>query len=93
MKLALLSLLLAGCASFDAPVPKEIVHSQFHFTIYERPELLPAPNVHGTATLLDFGGQRVCVVNLRQYPVCLLHEIRHCIEGNWHDEKPNSEDC
>jgi len=34
-----------------------------------------------------------CVITLRQYPECLLHEIRHCFEGQWHDARPNSEDC
>jgi len=88
MKLAMFSLLLAGCAT----QPQQIAYSDFQFHLRVAPEQL-AENVNGTATLLDLGGQRVCVVNLRQYPVCLLHEIRHCIEGNWHDEKPNSEDC
>ena len=94
MKQVVLAVLLSGCASnFSASKPPVIVYPQFHFTIYERPEQL-APNVNGTATLVDFVGSRMCVVNLRKYPRCLLHEIRHCIEGHWHDpDVPNSEDC
>jgi len=99
MKLLLLVLLLTACgdtgkSTFSASKPPVIVHPQFHFTIYERPEQLPAPNVNGTATLVELGGARMCIVNLREYPRCLLHEIRHCIEGDWHDpDVPNDEDC
>ena len=34
-----------------------------------------------------------CKITLKQYPRCLAHEVRHCIEGHWHDERPNGEDC
>lgn len=34
-----------------------------------------------------------CIITLRTYPICLLHEIRHCTEGQWHGNKKSSEDC
>jgi len=33
-----------------------------------------------------------CAIVLKQYPVCLLHEVRHCLEGQWHGGN-SSEDC
>ena len=95
----LLVLLLVACGNtgssvFDADKPPEIVHPAFTFRVLSDPEQLE-PNVRGTATMIDFqDGKRICVVNLREYPKCLLHEIRHCIEGEWHPrDTPNDEDC
>ena len=34
-----------------------------------------------------------CVIYLRQYPVCLQHEMRHCFEGNFHEGHTSDEDC
>ncbi len=34
-----------------------------------------------------------CVIRLKQYPQCLLHEVRHCFEGNWHKHKESDKDC
>lgn len=90
MKYLLLALAVSGCAS--QPNNLGIVHPSFMLHIRQAPEQLE-PNQNGTATLMQLNGQRVCVVNLREYPRCLLHEVRHCIEGAWHDERPNSEDC
>lgn len=40
------------------------------------------------------GKVQLCEIILKRYPVCLLHEIRHCIEGDWHPrDEPNTEDC
>lgn len=35
----------------------------------------------------------LCIITLRKYPICLAHEVRHCLEGSWHDSRPNSDDC
>lgn len=35
----------------------------------------------------------VCFIKLKKYPICLQHEVRHCIEGNFHEGKPSDEDC
>jgi len=34
-----------------------------------------------------------CKIWLREYPTCLLHEIRHCIEGEWHKGHVSDRDC
>lgn len=35
-----------------------------------------------------------CLIELRKYPVCLAHEVRHCFEGHFHQEGTiSSEDC
>lgn len=34
-----------------------------------------------------------CIITLRTYPICLLHEIRHCTEGDWHAGRNSDEDC
>jgi hypothetical protein len=99
MKWILLALLLAACGDtgqtpFSASKPPQIVYPDFQFHIRVEPDQLPKPTVNGTATLMELNGKRICVVNLREYPRCLLHEIRHCIEGDWHDRDiPNAEDC
>jgi hypothetical protein len=93
IRLATLALLaaLTGCAAFDAPV-YNVEHTQFKLTIRVDPNL--PRNINGEAALLEFMGQKHCVITLRQYPMCLLHELRHCVEGHWHDPKvANSEDC
>ena len=35
----------------------------------------------------------VCFIKLKKYPMCLQHEIRHCIEGNWHEGYKSDADC
>jgi hypothetical protein len=99
MKYVFLALLLAACgdtgqSNFSASKPPEIVYPDFVVSIRSEPEQLPKDSVYGTATTMELNGKRMCVINLREYPRCLLHEIRHCIEGDWHDPQiPNSEDC
>ena len=92
LTVVLAAMLLTGCSSFDAP-KHNIIHNQFVLTVREDPNLMP-PNVRGTADLLMFKDTKHCIVTLRKYPQCLLHEVRHCIEEHWHDPKvPNGEDC
>jgi hypothetical protein len=35
----------------------------------------------------------MCYIALREYPTCLAHEVRHCLEGKWHGNEPNHDDC
>ena len=86
----LLVLLLAGCEIFDAPKKPQIVMPQFQFVIVESSAGL-AENEAGRATV--FPNMKICAVQLKEYPRCLLHEIRHCIEGRWHGDAPNGDDC
>ena len=68
----------------------DIKRSNFQVTVVEQPSKL-ADNVLGSATYLPASNH--CVIILRQYPICLLHEIRHCLEGNWHEGRTSDEDC
>lgn len=34
-----------------------------------------------------------CIIYLRNYPQCLAHEVRHCLEGNWHEGKESDSYC
>ena len=85
----LLVLLLAGCEIFDAPKKPQIVMPQFQFTVVDNAKL--PEGIAGSATV--FPNMKICVVALKDYPRCLLHEIRHCIEGKWHGDEPNGDDC
>ena len=84
---ALAVLVLSGCEVFDATQP---VIGRNVFTVSVEEGDLPT-NVNGMATYYEKLG--VCAIVLRKYPTCLAHEMRHCVEGAWHDERPNSEDC
>lgn len=97
--LILAALVLSGCSASYYTASKEpsIVYPRFEVYIQSKPQTLPIQSnsvVNGTAMMMTIDGKRICVINLREYPRCLLHEIRHCIEGHWHpDDIPNSEDC
>lgn len=49
----------------------------------------------GTATMRTNaeGVIVACHIKLTKYPRCLQHEIRHCLEGNWHDGKETRMGC
>lgn len=85
---------LSGCAAFDAE-PYNIIHPISHITITVDPMLGMMPNQYGSHEQ----GQAVvncdtCHITLREYPVCLAHEMRHCIEGQWHPPMvANDDDC
>lgn len=83
-----LSTLLVGCAS--APT-YTIQQTQFKLTVIETSDFLSGnnPAIKGEAEIRP--GE--CVIRLRKYPQCLLHEIRHCVEGNWHEGRNTTEDC
>jgi hypothetical protein len=79
----LLCLMLTGCA---APQVYNIERKTVTVTVVE---------VKGLPTLgrASWGNNGMCFIALREYPKCLQHEMRHCLEGKWHDEKPNDEGC
>ena len=90
IRAAVLCLILAGCQVFDAPEKPQIVYPQFQFVIVESSNGLK-PDEQGMATI--FPNMKVCAVQLKTYPRCLLHEVRHCIEGKWHGDEKNGDDC
>ena len=84
--IAVLCLMLSGCAIFSAPVPR---HNQVSVTV-ELVDSLPN-NYTGMAV---WNGPSCHVRLLRSaYPRCLQHEIRHCFEGPFHGNHASSEDC
>lgn len=89
------ALMLTACGNtgqsiFSASETPEIKRAPFILSVKEEPNL--SPGVPGTATFVE--GSNVCLIKLREYPRCLLHEVRHCIEGEWHRrDVPNGEDC
>ena len=84
--LAFALVILSGCSSFDAPKP--IMQKNVMTIVVTESKDLP-PGVLGMAK--ESGG--LCFIYLREYPYCLQHEVRHCLEGAWHGSQPNSEDC
>lgn len=95
MRILLICLLLTGCAAFD-PEPYNIKHPVSVVTIEVVPQLVRFDHngnlvdVMGTATR---SGDK-CHIKLREYPLCLAHEMRHCIEGQWHPPMvANDDDC
>ena len=81
----LVGALLVGC-SFSGPPPK-MVRSSTSIIVIES-DRLPI-GVKGTAIV---SGDK-CIITLQKYPYCLQHEVRHCLEGNWHQGYNTVEDC
>ena len=82
--ISLLVAALAACTTFDAPRP-----------VLERTASIINFKIDPTLTTLGHAqwvGQ-LCTITLREYPVCLQHEVRHCLEGKWHGATPNNDDC
>jgi len=76
-----LALSLVGC---DAE-PKAIAQDKFRVQL----RVVPGLETRGLAVWQE--GE--CQILLREYPECLLHEVRHCIEGDWHPGRETDEDC
>lgn len=74
---------VAGCGK--TPSINDVKHASTRIHVSQDPSI----NTAGIAYITD----TECVIVLKQYPVCLLHEVRHCLEGQWHGDKPSSEDC
>jgi hypothetical protein len=81
---AIALVMLAGCGSFDPPAPV-LERTTSVITVKVDPNL----KTKGIAT---WAGS-LCTITLREYPVCLQHEVRHCFEGNWHEGRETTEDC
>ena len=80
----LLCVLLTGCDSFDAPRP-----------VLERTASIINVKIDPALTTLGHAqwvGQ-LCTITLREYPICLAHEVRHCLEGEWHGDSLDDSDC
>lgn len=87
-RLLTLSLIaLTGCGSYapDSTVKFDAVNVRFELV-----DNLPM-GINGMAR---WSGAN-CTITMRRsrYPACITHEMRHCVEGEWHDKRPNSDDC
>lgn len=81
---SLLVAVLVACASFDTPEP-----------VLERTASIITVKIDPTLTTLgnsQWSGQ-LCTITLREYPTCLAHEVRHCLEGKWHGNRVSNRDC
>jgi len=76
-----LALLLVGCAQ----EPKAIQQNSFVFGMTIDPELETLGRAEWSTGF--------CKIYLMEYPACLLHEVRHCIEGDWHKGRETDWDC
>lgn len=78
----LLCMALAGCT---APQAYTLERKTVKVTVVEVKQL---PTLGHAAWTGD-----TCFIALREYPTCLQHEMRHCLEGKWHGDTKNDDDC
>lgn len=80
--------LLTGCDSTEEHY--QIQRTAVVVELAGMPADVP-PTVLGRA--VQKGEGAICRIELREYPTCLLHEIRHCFEDNWHAGRDTTEGC
>ncbi|WP_409425453.1 MULTISPECIES: hypothetical protein [unclassified Pseudoalteromonas] len=83
--LILVVFFLGGFEAKQADEVKPFKTATGNFVI-EQDVNLPTMGRHQTV-----GG--VCFIKLQRYPVCMQHEMRHCIEGDWHKGVKSDQDC
>lgn len=90
----IITALLAGCASIATKAPNKhhILQTEVKVTLIKDAKLPRLPN--GMPQLARTTvGDGFCIIELTQYHRCLLHEIRHCFEGDWHKGRETTQDC
>ena len=80
----LLCVLLTACTTLGAPRP--VLERTASIINVKIDQALP------TLGHAQWVGQ-LCTITLREYPVCLQHEVRHCLEGDWHGNRASNRDC
>lgn len=88
--LAFVMLITAGCATLVEHNTRVTFPNQTSTNIEVRKLAGGDTNVRAYAELYSDGK---CIIYLRQYPQCLAHEVRHCLEGNWHEGRHTDEGC
>ena len=81
----LLCLMLTGCSAFKPQQTYTLERKTVKVTVVEVRQL---PTLGHAAWTKD-----TCFIALREYPKCLQHEMRHCLEGKWHGDTKNDDDC
>lgn len=87
IRAACLALLLTGCA---APAPQPIRDTVFiHLRLVDAITLPGFETRAGVALCTSTG---LCEIQIRRdcYPECVEHEVRHALEGSWHDDRPTT---
>lgn len=90
-----LSVILTGCAVAPAERKYNVLQTEVALTIQPyykgkfKTEEQRGRKIHAESDIDD----GICNIRLRNYPHCLLHEIRHCFEGDYHKGEDSDEDC
>lgn len=84
---------VSGCVLTPQPTFKNVKQTEVKLTIVETDKFktIPVPGevIHAESDI----GDGFCHIRLKKYPKCLLHEIRHCFEGDYHKGESSDEDC
>jgi len=80
----LVAAFLAGC-SLNAEYKGEFKSAYSKITVVEDPNL-------PTLGQAKWDGDQ-CTITLRKYPICLAHEVRHCLEGYFHGHNTSNSNC
>lgn len=76
-----LAVVLTGCATDSTKLPQP---TAFHVTVSELPKDTPhAIKSKVTRQRTDEGKILSCQIELAQYPICLQHAMRQCVEGEY----------
>ena len=95
MRIILCLILLSGCSSLtydERFTLDKVERTEFKVNI-EYKDIL----IRGGVPVLGYAvwTASTCLITLKRgyANACLLHEMLHCIYGQWHDEKYNGEFC
>lgn len=98
LTLAALLLLLQGCATFESQQTPLRMYTQ-NPTVVVTVEIDPLLNTRlGREDWLGYsmhvkGGGNRCHIVLKEYPICLGHEMIHCLSGNFHKGHASDDWC
>lgn len=89
LRAAIACAFLAGCASTPMEYNMQRTEATVRIHVVER---IPGrTNLYGLSSCT--GGVFDIWIRRSVYPKCLVHEIRHAFEGNFHTMGPSIEDC
>ena len=75
------------------PAPPEPVRDDvlIHVHLVDHIDYQPGAEAFGLSRCAN----GVCVLQVlrERYPFCLLHELRHAFEGDWHPGRETLDDC
>lgn len=89
--LIMTSTVAMGCA--NTPPKPTIMQTSFAFELVIDSSVSSQHSTLGVTYGRAEYAPGYCRITLREYPTCLLHEIRHCIEGDFHPNIDSVEDC